>query len=175
VKPRINAPAIGAIQLLVCLLVILVLAALALPIVTQHGGSSKNPCLSNLKQVGSAMNEYLSDWDDRFPMRDVWMNGAEKYAKTRVIFRCPHLTDRQPGYCGYSFNSWLSNRSYDTLKDPLAVPLAYDSINYAWNASDPFSSFPEYPSGDEKPMRRMLVFADTHARYLPPGKALWKP
>ena len=57
------------IELLVVIAIISVLAALLFPVFSRARESArKTSCLSNLKQIGTAVHMYLQDYDSTFPM-----------------------------------------------------------------------------------------------------------
>jgi prepilin-type processing-associated H-X9-DG protein len=106
---------------------------------------------------------YQTDYE-RMPYRDGWADAANVYAKAESLFRCVHLPEKtDSSLYGHSFNGRLSRRSLDDLPHAEQMPLVFDSINFAWNASDPFLSFPAV--GPENEKRRNIVFADGHAEY----------
>jgi prepilin-type N-terminal cleavage/methylation domain-containing protein/prepilin-type processing-associated H-X9-DG protein len=56
------------IELLVVVAVIAILAALLFPVFARARERARVvACLSNLKQIGGALHEYLGDWDDTYP------------------------------------------------------------------------------------------------------------
>src|SRR5687767_12004527 len=56
------------IELLVVIAIIAILAAILFPVFAQARESArKTGCLSNLKQIGIAVQMYLTDYDDRYP------------------------------------------------------------------------------------------------------------
>ncbi|HEY3266813.1 MAG TPA: DUF1559 domain-containing protein [Armatimonadota bacterium] len=56
------------IELLVVIAIIAVLAALLFPVFTRARERAKRgQCISNLKQIGAAVSQYLSDYDERYP------------------------------------------------------------------------------------------------------------
>ena len=114
------------IELLVVIAIIAVLAGLSLPVISgmrESGNSVK--CISNLKQIGSALNLYAADNNNGYPALTVnsgstpinWDFGSiNPYLPTRtvngkenVIFICPSAK-----YTGYT-NSNLS-RTYSAAE-----------------------------------------------------------
>jgi len=83
------------IELLIVIGIIGVIAAIMLPVFFSIRESSRRAvCLSNERQVGMAMFQYLGDNDDVFPpsLQDAGVGWAEKcypYVNTAQMFRCP--------------------------------------------------------------------------------------
>lgn len=128
-------------------------------------GAIRTACLSNLKQIGFAQLAYLGDYDDHFPDRDVWMDSVLPYIKEEKQFRCTALyKEANPQLYGYAFNANLSKAKFPA-KGPEAVPLVFESLNLARNASDPFISLPK-PGRHEG--RNNVGYADGHAKILLP-------
>lgn len=68
-----NSRAFTLIELLVVIAIIAILAAILFPVFAQAKESAKNTALlSNTKQTGTAVQIYLADYDDTFPL--VWQN-----------------------------------------------------------------------------------------------------
>ncbi len=56
------------IELLVVIAIIAILAAILFPVLSKAREAAKqSSCESNLKQLGTAMKQYLASWDDMFP------------------------------------------------------------------------------------------------------------
>jgi len=103
------------IELLVVIAIIAILAAILFPVFARAKAAAKQTqCLSNLKQIGSAIGLYMADYDDLFPHAvdavdkfrpEIWnhepqfqaqipymplMNEVlQPYIKNREVFRCP--------------------------------------------------------------------------------------
>lgn len=55
-------------ELLVVIAIIAILMALAFPVLTRARERAKGTqCISNLRQLGTAVETYVQDWDDRYP------------------------------------------------------------------------------------------------------------
>lgn len=56
------------VELLVVVAIVAILAALLLPVFAQARESARNiSCLSNSRQIGTALMLYVQDWDERYP------------------------------------------------------------------------------------------------------------
>lgn len=117
--PRIRRPADRAftlIELLVVIAIIAILAAILFPVFAQaKAAAKKTQCLSNNKQIGTALYLYLNDYDDTMPMANypappayqgppwtvfqfhngagvselAWADLLHPYTKNIQIFACP--------------------------------------------------------------------------------------
>jgi prepilin-type N-terminal cleavage/methylation domain-containing protein len=66
------------VELLVVIAIIALLAAILFPVIAAVKGNAKKvKCLSNLRQIGTAIALYQADWDDVFPFG---MDAVDKYA-----------------------------------------------------------------------------------------------
>ena len=113
------------IELLVVIAIIAILAAILFPVFAKAREKARQvACLSNEKQMGMALLQYVQDYDEFFPLRytDVtkatkpshqqnWKDELYPYIKSLAVFKCPsnpagQVVDNN-GYfpAGYSF--WL--------------------------------------------------------------------
>jgi prepilin-type N-terminal cleavage/methylation domain-containing protein len=70
------------IELLTVIAVIAVLAALLLPVLMRARESARQSnCLSNLRQIGMAFEQYVSDWDEAFPIPDANLLSMDECAE----------------------------------------------------------------------------------------------
>lgn len=138
------------IELLVVISIIAVLAGLLLPVLGRAMESGRGAaCLSNLRQVGIAMQVYVADNDNRLPvMRDRSMTTtntlpspdmvlSNSLGNVRVL-KCP--SDRDGIYVqtgsSYSWNSLLNGQKADKLAvlnmqfDPHQIPLMFDKEGF---------------------------------------------
>lgn len=96
------------IELLVVIAIIAILAAILFPVFAQAREKARQTqCLSNMKQLGLAVNMYRTDWDDYYPLennsvpmlagfwedisfKDTWWNQVIlPYIKNTRLFICP--------------------------------------------------------------------------------------
>lgn len=134
------------IELLVVIAIIAILAAILFPVFAQAKlAAKKTSCLSNVKQMGTAVQMYLSDNDDGYPVNayntpatftysethwwyfgftfktasEAWLDPSKgilfPYQKSGAIINCPDGTNLKAGVGGAPF-------TIDTTK----APLGYD-------------------------------------------------
>jgi prepilin-type N-terminal cleavage/methylation domain-containing protein/prepilin-type processing-associated H-X9-DG protein len=142
------------VELLVVMAVLGLLAALLMPAFGRANESARaTVCLSNLRQVGLALQIYVQDNNNRLPvLRDVstdpavaatnafpaiQMVLASQLGNTNVL-RCPsdspHLFERTGS--SYSWNSLLNGEDADHLQvltipfHPHEVPVVYDKEDF---------------------------------------------
>jgi prepilin-type N-terminal cleavage/methylation domain-containing protein/prepilin-type processing-associated H-X9-DG protein len=89
------------IELLVVIAIIAILAAILFPVFAQAREKARQTqCINNLRQTGTALLMYASDYDNRVPIfcfAEYYQFGAriQPYMKNRDILRCPSSPFRQ--------------------------------------------------------------------------------
>jgi len=85
------------IELLVVISIIAILLSIMMPALNRARGMAKRTvCLSNMRQMGLTVQEYLMDSDDHLPPTShvgdpekYWLRVLAKYSKQTLLFRCP--------------------------------------------------------------------------------------
>lgn len=84
------------IELLVVIAVIAILAAILFPVFTKVQENAKtSSCLSNMRQIGNAMQIYMDSNNDTFPLDShwspfaVWLDALQQNTKSQLLYRCP--------------------------------------------------------------------------------------
>lgn len=139
------------IELLVVIAIIAILAAILFPVFAKaREQARKTSCLSNLKQLGLGVTQYLQDYDEKFPFGNNWADltnftngygwGAQvaPYIKNTQIFVCPSDATWSDGHSGQSygsmFDSWYDCHYWDknTLIDQSGT-CAADATGLSYN------------------------------------------
>lgn len=158
-------------------LVILCLLAAVLPLFLVSGrpSSPRFACQSNLKQIGLGFQQYIQDYDEKFPAVAAsggWANAVQPYIKTWQIFHCPstqskggeHTTDyftnaRLSGVKqGQIENTSLSILMGDGLSEQPA-DYSLSQLPAAWRTNE------KSPAWRHRGMANYL-FSDGHAKPL---------
>jgi prepilin-type N-terminal cleavage/methylation domain-containing protein/prepilin-type processing-associated H-X9-DG protein len=150
-QPNFKQPiAFTLIELLVVISLIAVLAALLLPVMGRAKESGRaTVCLSNLHQIGVALQLYVQDNSNRLPfMRDKSLNTTNElpapdlvlsnYLGNVRVLQCPsdHQNVFQTTGSSYSWNSLLNGQNADHLTalgiqfDPHQIPLMFDKDRF---------------------------------------------
>lgn len=151
------------IELLVVIAIIAILAAILFPVFTQAKVAAKRTsCLSNTKQMGTAVQLYLSNADDSYPVNSYsepsaftfgnthyWYFGltmqsgsAAKlvpadgilypYQKNGALVNCPDGTNLKPGSGGAPFSIDVSDAPMGYDKNVLLVASQTDATGTAY-------------------------------------------
>ena len=151
------------LSLAFALVVLAVAAAVLYPVFQASKAAGDRPvCISNVKRTGLSLIIYSTDFDDRFPLRDFWMDASTSYRANPSILHCPRVVNEREsrGLYGYAFNRVLSAAKIPF--DPGPVPLVFDSVNLARNASSSLDSLPN--PGRHSGNMNVVGYADGSAK-----------
>lgn len=149
------------IELLVVIAIIAILAAILFPVFAQAREKARqSACMSNAKQIGTAVMQYAQDWDESHPgvwfgpvsgspwsqpSNDTvyykWMDAVYPYVKNEQVFTCPsdgvnkkyvfRNRDKSNGYGSYAMS-----QAYFRVGDPYTGPSS--DYNQFISAGNPF-------------------------------------
>ncbi|MCL5018992.1 MAG: RDD family protein [Patescibacteria group bacterium] len=112
------------------------------PYARRFAGATKDmSCISNLKKINTAMNIYVNDHNNMMPDSKTWCDDLSHYLPNKSILKCPSYDKPY----GYAMNTILSKIPFDTITNPLNVPMIYDSSKESVNSADTVSSLPMPP------------------------------
>jgi prepilin-type N-terminal cleavage/methylation domain-containing protein/prepilin-type processing-associated H-X9-DG protein len=115
------------IELLVVVAVIALLAAILFPVFARaRENARRSSCMSNLKQLGLGLMQYVQDYDGRFPLRCFgsgcyeagyvnlydagrykWMDAIYPYVKSEQVYDCPDQSFPYTGpTAGFSYRGY---------------------------------------------------------------------
>jgi prepilin-type N-terminal cleavage/methylation domain-containing protein len=113
------------VELLVVIAIISILAALLLPGLTKAKSSARSiACMSNLHQIGLALNVYIQENRDRLPVCAGYLPSQMPQLppitttlfanqKTNKVFQCPADQNIFPAeLTSYEWNFWLNDAPY---------------------------------------------------------------
>jgi len=171
-----NKSGFTLIEILVVVAIIGLLAALLLPAFAAAREKARaSSCLSNLHQVGLAIQLYAQDSDDKTPANGGSFSGliqdSAPLIRTTAVFICPDDYDREeegragsyrvpslyqgkPLSCG-----WINPYGAGEVTAPATTTLAYE-------AEQDFSQAPIVPTYRHSKGTQVLFF-DGHARWQP--------
>jgi prepilin-type N-terminal cleavage/methylation domain-containing protein len=105
------------IELLVVIAIIAILAAILFPVFAQaKTAAKKTQSISNLKQLGTAFNIYMSDNDDYLPLSSVRFTSTPGNTWNRFI-PTPAVTTGQPADRANAMSVFWSNSIYPYVKN----------------------------------------------------------
>jgi len=142
------------IELLVVIAIIAILAAILFPVFSRaREQARKTACLSNMKQIGTALMMYAQDWDESLPFYRppcwagrraqpgdglYWPEQLYPYIKNWDVYRCPSASQEweiwsncYPGAAGRPQNNHRNNYGFH---EEIAAHILCDGVSMADNA-----------------------------------------
>jgi len=92
------------IELLVVIAIIAILAAILFPVFSRVREKARaTTCISNMKQQGLAMLQYVNDYDGVYMPFSQWKSRLDPYMTNRDLWKCPSRP-QLPWYYGHGVN-----------------------------------------------------------------------
>ncbi len=130
-EPALKTNAFTLIELLVVISVISILAALLLPALSRAKESGRaTVCLSNLHQIGIALQVYVGDYNNRLPsMSDIYPGVTNEFLGPDLVLS-NQLGNLKVLYC--PSDKWPADK---TLPYPQKAPTYFSQTgsSFAWN------------------------------------------
>lgn len=162
------------IELLVVIAIIAILAAILFPVFARaRENARRSSCLSNLKQLGLAMTQYLQDSDEKFmPEQDPAAGGSgisfvtqlQPYIKNEQVLRCPSanptITSTDPSFSTPGDYTW---RVAFGEPDPSANFAITATGNYGINSNltlNPVFSLSDFSQNGFPEVAQVAMFFD---------------
>lgn len=125
------------IELLVVIAIIAILAAILFPVFAQAREKARQiSCMSNLRQIGTAVLMYAQDYDEKMVPTDLgdepeyfWGDMLQPYMKSRQILACPSESSKvlfsgpEPGFPQGISIEWAYNFAINDIRDAQKVKM----------------------------------------------------
>jgi prepilin-type N-terminal cleavage/methylation domain-containing protein/prepilin-type processing-associated H-X9-DG protein len=183
------------IELLVVIAIIAILAAILFPVFARAREKARqSSCLSNVKQMMTAVMMYVQDYDERFPRYagyrapsvvmpeggyDYWFECIYPYTKNAQIFSCPSQshsgirsggsTANHPDFpdgVNYGWNTYLNTDSLADIERPTRLGVIADGYNNYWRLQRPPDTNHYMWSWNRHNDGSNVGFADGHAKWV---------
>jgi hypothetical protein len=116
-------------------------------------------CISQLKQAGLAMAQYIRDYDERYPLTTNWVQATRSYSNKDASLQCPSRTDLPIGYAMHSGVSRLYG---------LAAVDKYAQTVFIFESdaggANPVDDRKRLPASPRHPAGHSVLFHDFHAK-----------
>ncbi len=185
------------IELLVVIAIIAILAAILFPVFAKARAKARQAtCVSNEKQIGLAVMQYVQDYDETYPISAInvpgygWVKAfpdyvqyaggptrtrLDPYIKSRGVWYCPEArikpwwttpADSSCGSYGYNY-AYLENMTLATVKAPSDTVLGVENIPTNDSCPPPSSSGGFLSIAEWRHNDGMnVLWADGHVKWL---------
>lgn len=170
------------IEILIVLAILSLLAALLLPaFILVREKAQRVSCLSNLKQIGSAMEMYKQDYDGRFPYAVDPLDRNSPQPPFPTVFqleipKLPQINEALQPYCAQTLFRCPSDFGFDfeerTGTPLFARPSSYEKFGTSYYYRTEIAAFQIHEAAISEPTKINLLF-DGSGRWHASGLDLW--
>lgn len=153
------------IELLVVIAIIAILAAILFPVFARaRENARRTSCLSNIKQIGLGVMQYVQDYDEMYPMAynggnpsgsQYWNEVLQPYVKSTQVFRCP--SSQMTGIVG----------NYGSLRSIMPISLTSDTFVRLPAIQAAASVFMVFDYGNYYASASNVINSGDNSQYLP--------
>ncbi len=122
------------IELLVVIAIIAILAAILFPVFAKAREKARQTsCLSNMRQIGTAILSYVQDYDEKFPRTELW-NQTNNRAWSYHLMVSPYMKNTQIWACPSNRSSSVFSARLKSDNDSGAQALdgQWFCLGYSW-------------------------------------------
>ena len=135
-NPKKSRRGFTLIELLVVIAIIAILAAILFPVFARaRENARRTSCLSNVKQIGLGIMQYVQDYDGVMPATNANGNNDESYVvaarlqpyvKSFQIFKCPSSSTPQG-----TIQAMQHDSGGNYMSDPATIGLPASTVGFA--------------------------------------------
>ncbi len=148
------------IELLVVIAIIAILASILFPVFARaRENARRSSCMSNLKQIGLGIMQYVQDYDGFFPYVRVlstpkinWGQSIYPYVKSTQIFQCPSNPQKD-----YANGMGSNGPGYPNAPASYAMNDRMGSVNFTAATVQP----PLHEAGLDKSAQKIMIAEDS--------------
>jgi len=100
---------------------------------------------TRLRHCAVGITLYSSDYDDRYPLANTWMDSLTPYRVEEGSFHSPLAAAANAANYGYAFNLDMIGQSFSSLENPATMTMLFDSTVLTRNATASTSTLPNPP------------------------------
>ena len=106
---------------------LVLVAAIVFPtLASTHHPAYNASCQSNLRQIGTALQIYLTDSDERLPPT-AWGDELKPFYKNEGMLTCPIVSRDRKAKFGYAMNSAVMGIDASKVKDPAKTVVFFET------------------------------------------------
>jgi prepilin-type N-terminal cleavage/methylation domain-containing protein/prepilin-type processing-associated H-X9-DG protein len=122
------------IELLIVIAIIAILASVLYPVFAQAREKARlSACISNSKQLGLALSQYSTDYDETLPYGNNfgsgWTANIYPYVKSTQVYACPSDSTYGLAPSGYYTISYAFNEGIFIINTPTVIPPVITNMN----------------------------------------------